>query len=169
MRTFIHSLFFSLLIIGLAVSCKSRKPAEPVVLQTEKVIRETLHDTVFTTKADSAFYYSWIECQNNKPVLLQNSPSGNLPQSKPGAKVSVKTELHGNVLKVSAEKQAEQIFAKWKEKYISEQKPVIVPKPYPVEKSLNFWQKLLMKLGWLAVIELLSFVAYIVLKIFKKI
>lgn len=105
-------------------------------------------DTVFQTQPDSTFYNALIECQNGIPIL--KSPVIN--KSKAG-NVNIDVSLQGNQLNVNATKEAEKLFAKWKEEHIKENSKKEIKTPYPVEvphyieKQLTWWQKLWITLG----------------------
>ena len=153
MKTFKLLFPLSLLLcfsLALMVSCKSMKPAEPVVVETLKTITETVRDTVFRTKADSSYYFAYVECVNGKPVLRVPEPmiDPTAPKSKPGKTLETpKVKLTGNQLEVNCEQKAQDLFFQWKEKFTSEQKPVIVKVPEYIEKKLNWYQKALMWIG----------------------
>lgn len=147
----ISSLFLllTLLVFGLA-SCGSKAP----VVETKEVVREvkeTVRDTVIVTQKDSSFYRAYLECVNGKPVIKQ------VIDASPGkALTKPKVSIDNNVLKVDCAKEAETLFLKWKEKYVSEltthTKPV-------VQYKLTFWQELQIKCFHLLLIIVLIFLA----------
>lgn len=144
-----HFFSFSLFCFSLAfvVSCSSRKPPEPVKIETTRTITQVVKDTLFKVDADSTFYQAWIDCQNGKPVIIRtvqeaedfnrkNPGAGAEPaKSQPGKHTKVNATLKNGKLNVDCHQEALNIFKSWKEKYISENQkttvPVYVEKPYP--------------------------------------
>lgn len=139
------TLVFLLFVFSLAlVACKSRQPAEPVTIETERIITNTIRDTVFTKEADSSSYYALIDCVNGKPVITQ--PPAMAAQSKAGRKLEVpKVKLEDNKLQVDCHQEAEDLFFKWKETYSQEKKVVTVPRY--IEKPFKWYHKTLMWIG----------------------
>ena len=159
----IHNFIFVFLMLAVAVSCVSKKHAEPVLVETTKTITQIERDTVFTVKADSSFYRAYIDCVNGRPVFRNE-------QSQPGAKVNApKVEFKDRLLRVDCKVDSSKIALKWFEKYISIEKPkvVFVPKEVPVEKPLTWWQKTLMNLGKLMLFQILAAIIYFLIKFLK--
>ena len=128
------SIFCCLFVLTTLVSCGSGKP---IVVQNEttKIIKETVHDTIFHIEKDSSSYRALLECQNGKVVLK------NIVQSEPGRTLkSPKVRLSDNVLQVDCEQRAQQLFAKWKDTYISQDTTTQLP-PI-ITNELTAWQKL---------------------------
>ncbi|MEQ3500597.1 hypothetical protein ABMY20_12640 [Tenacibaculum sp. SSH1-16] len=136
------------------VGCSSQKaPVETTKTETNKITELIIRDTVFEVEKDSSFYKSWIECVNNKPVLkpleTASTPTKETPvkETKKSGKY-LKTpdvSLHGNVLEVSCEAEAQRLFFQWKEKFVQEQKTItktVVLPPVEVPRELTWWQKL---------------------------
>ncbi len=130
----ILSIFCCLFVLATLVGCGSGKP---VVVQNEttKIIKETVHDTIFRIEADSSSYKALLECQNGKVVIK------NIVQSEPGRTLkSPKVRLSDNLLKVDCEAKAQELFAQWKDSYISQD--TVTQLPPIITNELNFWQKL---------------------------
>ena len=160
----IHNFIFVFLMLAVAVSCVSKKHAEPVLVETTKTITQIERDTAFTVKADSSFYRAYIDCVNGRPVFRNE-------QSQPGAKLNApKVEFKDRLLRVDCKVDSSKIALKWIEKNISIEKPkvVFVPKEVPVEKPLNFWQKTQMTLGRLMAFQIFLFIIYLLIKFLKK-
>ena len=159
----IHNFIFVFLMLAVAVSCVSKKHAEPVLVETTKTITQIERDTVFTVKADSSFYRAYIDCVNGRPIFRNE-------QSQPGAKVNApKVEFKDRLLRVDCKVDSSKIALKWFEKNISIEKPkvVFVPKEVPVEKPLTWWQKTLMNLGKLMLFQILAAIIYFLIKFLK--
>jgi hypothetical protein len=155
---------FSLLIcfsLALMVSCKSRKPAEPVIITNTKTITQKVHDTLLKVEADSTYYNALIECQNGKPQIVQNSVS-----KKDGRSLKTTTSLVDGKLNVKTKADPQEIKKSWMETNTQEIKPqvVFVPRNVEVEKPLTFWQKLQIWAGRIFLLELALCVAYFFLR-----
>ncbi len=162
-------LFFLLTVTLLLLSACSAKrnpqqeiPKIPDPTTSEfKTIEKTIveRDTIFQTKADSTFYNAWIECQNGIPILKNQTV-----KKTAAAKVDVAVSLDGNQLKIKATKEAEQLFAKWKEQYIKENSAKETKVPYAVEvpiykeKELSWSEKLWIKIGKLSALIISVFI-----------
>lgn len=176
-KLFSYILLFCFSLVSL-VSCVSKKPSDPVIVTKTKTIKEIVKDTVFTVEADSSFYKAYIDCRDGKPILIDKSFKAPLktsetlikPTSQKGKylkKPSVNLSDNG-VLSVNCEAEAQKLFASWKQTYINEQEPVIVPKTTEVYKeSLAPWyvkvqlwagRLLLLILGIAAVIEVYNLI-----------
>lgn len=128
------SIFCCLFVLAILVSCGSSRPTV-VQNETTKIIQETLHDTIFHIEKDSSYYKALLECQNGKVVFK------NIVQSEPGRTLnSPKVRLSDNVLKVDCTARAKQLFAQWKNTYISQDR--ITQLPPVITNELNYWQKL---------------------------
>lgn len=151
-------------IISLLMGCKSVPPPETKTeTKTVKTIKIIERDTIVKIEKDSAFYRSFIQCVNNKPVLVKSS----IQKSK-NSKIIPVVKLQDSVLNVGCYSVARELYLKWKEKYISEhttEKTVITLPPKLIEKQLSWWQKLWIALGK---ILLLIIIGYLVTKISWK-
>lgn len=141
------------------VSCFSRKPSQPVVIENTKTITEVVKDTIYKIEADSSFYNAYVDCVNGIPVLITNEMhgSGNAKLIKPkaGKYLEVpKVNLQNGLLSVNCEAKAQELFKQWREKYINEKSKESTT--VYVEKPLKWFQKLLMWTGvlWLCLIAI---------------
>ena len=160
----IHNFIFVFLILAVAVSCVSKKHAEPVLVETTKTITQIERDTVFSVKADSSFYKAYIDCVNGRPVVRNE-------QSQPGTNLKApKVVFKDRFLQVDCKVDSSKIALKWLEKNITIEKPkvVFVPKEVPVEKPLNWWQKTQMTLGRLMAFQIILFIIYLLIKFLKN-
>lgn len=137
-------------LVFLAVSCKTtQQPTEQTKEVKTKTITELVRDTIVTVKADSSFYKAWIDCVNDKPIIV-NKPVINA-NKKAGTYLEVpKVTLKKGVLQVDCEAKAQELFLRWKEKHIKEQKGVvkiITLPPELIPRPLTWWQKLWIGLG----------------------
>lgn len=133
-------IFCCLFVLLTMVSCGSNKP---IVLQNESIKTkiETVHDTVFRIEKDSSSIQALLECQNGKVVIK------NIVQSEPGSKLKIpKVRLQDNVLQVDCETIAQELIARYKNTFESENKTVQLP-PIEVNK-LTFWQELQINIFW---------------------
>jgi len=142
---FILSVVF---IIGVVVSCATKKLLAPVTIEKTREVTKILKDTIYKVEADSSYYEAYIECINGKPVLRETPET--LKNSRSGKSLSTpKATLTGNKLNVECKKQVEELFKQWQETYIKEheQTPIYVDKPVEVEKPLTLFQKIQIWLG----------------------
>lgn len=163
-------LFFSIILFCFSlvsvVSCRSRKPPEPVTIETTKTITEVVKDTVFKVEADSSYYQAWIECVNGKPQIISNAKQAaeyqrKHPESKAAPPISksgknlsapnIKLDQNGK-LTADCHQEALNLFKSWKEKYISENQKTTVP--VYIEKPFRWYHKALMWLGSIGLIIL---------------
>jgi hypothetical protein len=145
---------FIFLILGCLAftGCKSKQlPGE----KTERLIyqTETVKDTVLVVEKDSSFYSAYIECINGKPVLKEISNSEkakSLPKNKAGKHLAIpNVKLQNGVLSVDCQKEAENLFFHWKEKFRKEYE--LTHKPVPVPVPLTKWQEAKMVIGSLVI------------------
>lgn len=130
----ILSIFCCLFVLATLVGCGSGKPIV-VKNETTKIIKEMVHDTIFKIEKDSSSLEALLECQNGKVAIK------NIVQSEPGRSLkSPKVRLSDNVLKVDCEGRAQELFAQWKDSYISQD--TVTQLPPIITNELNFWQKL---------------------------
>lgn len=162
MKTFLISVL--LFFIGFAVSCGGRKSAEPVIVERTKTITEKVHDTIFNVEKDSAFYQSYIECVNGKPVIVRDSII-----TKEGKNLSTTVILKDNKLSVDCNQKALELFKQWKSQYVSETVPqiVYVDKPVEVEKPLTWFQKVQIWAGRIFLLFMLTSFGIFVYKLIK--
>lgn len=131
------SIFCCLFVLTILVSCGSSRPTV-VQNETTKIIKETVHDTIFKIEKDSSSLVALLECQNGKVVIK------NIVQSEPGRTLkSPKVRLSDNVLKVDCEQRAQELFAQWKDTYISQD--TVTQLPPVITNELTDWQKLQIK------------------------
>ncbi|PIF44917.1 hypothetical protein CLU96_1916 [Chryseobacterium sp. 52] len=161
MKQFIVHILSFLVFSLVLVSCASRKPPEPVIIENTKTITEVVKDTIYKIEADSSFYNAYVDCVNGKPVLMTNETQSlfqekvkteKLPKSKAGKYLEVpKVNLQNGVLTVNCETRAQELFKQWREKYISENTKEILPPVY-IEKPFKWYQKALMWIGALSLV-----------------
>ena len=138
--TFISLLFVLLLAL---VSCASKKPSEPVIIETTKTIKEVVKDTVFTVKADSSYYKAYVDCRDGKPIITNNQAKTGLNLKAP------KVNLKNGLLQVECKIDSSAVAFKYLQKYVTVEKPkiVFVPKVEYIEKPFRWYHKLLMWTG----------------------
>lgn len=157
----IGCLFLVLTII--LVSCAGKKP---VVVQNtttiEKVITETIHDTVLTVEKDSSSYNALLECINGKVAIKS------VTQAEPGRNLkSPKVRIADNVLKVDCEAKAQELFLQWKSTYITEHKQEI--KEVPIITNVLTWRQETQIKGFWFLVSILTLIIIAFIKTtFKK-
>ena len=125
------------------ISCVSKKPAEPVIVETTKTITEVLKDTVFTVKADSSYYKAYVDCRDGKPVITNTEIKSGFNSKAP------KVNLKNGLLQVNCKIDSSAVAFKYLQKYITVEKPkiVVVPKVEYIEKPFRWYHKFLMWTG----------------------
>ena len=150
----IFSVIFSffLLVCLLFTSCKSKLPEETKPTYVKTI--EKVQDTVFVIEKDSSMYQAYIDCVNGKPVLRQSfedyqphRTTATEPKLKEGKDLKIpKVKLSKNgLLTVNCEKEAQRLFATWKEKYTAEISET--QKPIYIDKELTTWQNIQLYTG----------------------
>lgn len=148
-----------LIIMGLFViaSCSPK-----IIQGTTKTVKEVVRDTTFVVQPDSAYYRAWVECRENKPVLIQRDTivyKDTVFIAKKGKFLQVpKVQLNDNILKVEAKADKQEIKAKIKEKTTVEVRTVIKE----VEKKLSWLQTLLI---WSGAVLLLAIIIIFVIRL----
>lgn len=149
------------LLVLLMVSCKTiQQPTEQTQEVKTKTITELVRDTIIMVKADSSFYKAWIDCVNDKPTISPPTPKGGTQKAGTYLKVP-KVTLKNNVLRVDCEAKAQDLFFKWKEKHIKEQKEVVKTITLPpklIPRPLTWWQKFWTGLGKVSAIGIVIFI-----------
>ncbi len=155
----------SMLLIVCLISCKTiNPPIENTSIESKKNIKEILRDTIFSTKKDSSFYFAYIKCINNNPILVsqeENKKSNFYYNSEIPKEISgeilkpPRVHLENNILSVSCKAKAQKLFVKWKEQHIQEQiskiKTITLPAKI-IEKQLSWWQKLWIAIGKISIV-----------------
>jgi hypothetical protein len=151
----IFSVIFSFFLLGclLFTSCKSKLPEETKNTYVKTI--EKVKDTVFVVEKDSSMYQAYIDCVNGKPVLKQSfedyqnqhPKTATAPKQKEGKDLKIpKVKLSNNgLLTVNCEKEAQRLFATWKEKYTAE--ITETQKPIYIDKELTTWQNIQLYTG----------------------
>lgn len=134
-------LIFAIL-LTVVTSCKTAVPQGSKETVSTITITEVVHDTVFTIQKDSSSYKALLECREGKVVIKT-------PIKATAGKVTEKPKvlIQNNELSVDCETKAQELFAQWKSQDKHEKIAVTERIPYPVEKQLTFWQKLLIVCG----------------------
>lgn len=125
-----------------AVSCGSRKTAEPLIIENTKTItKETLvRDTVVVTQRDSVRTEVMIDCpEGGTPKIrtINNNPTKGRILQPP------QVSLNGNKLTIDCKAEAEKLALKLYDKYVNEheskQIPIYIEKPFKWYHSALMW------------------------------
>ncbi len=145
-----------IILIGLlfVMSCSPK-----IIQGSAKTIKEVVRDTTIIVQPDSAYYQAWVECRDNKPVLIkkeQITVHDTVFIAKKGKYLQVpKVQLNGNVLRVESKADKQEVKAKIKEKTTVEVRTVVKE----VEKRLSWWQTLFIWTGvifWIVLLAVIS-------------
>lgn len=128
------------------VACKTKQPLEPVTIEKVKTITKIERDTIIRTEADSSYYFAYVDCVDGKPILREPKKNPAAPKSKAGKNLQIpNVKLTGNQLEVDCVKEAQDLFLKWQETYISENTKTSIP--VYIEKPFKWYHKTLMWIG----------------------
>lgn len=156
-------LFFSFILfcfsLVFVVSCRSRKPPEPVIVEKVITEKQIQRDTLVVTQTDSAAIKAYIDCVNSKPIIVNQTTTQ-------GRTLKPSIQQQGNEFIFSAEKGKEEIPVKTVEKIRNETVPQIIYKDKIVEteKPFRWYHKVLM---WTGGISLLLLAVGLSLKFIK--
>ena len=131
-----------------AVSCGSRKPAEPLIVENTKTItKETLvRDTVVVTQRDSVRTIVKIDCPEGGKPKIQT-----LVQGKKGKVLQPpKLTLQGNQLTIDCKAEAEKLALKLYDKYVKEHETKT--NVQYIEKPFKWYHSALMYFGGLCLL-----------------
>ena len=132
-----------------AVSCGSRKPAEPLIIENTKTItKETLvRDTVVVTQKDSIRTEVMIDCpEGGTPkirTIYKNPPKGRILQPP-------QVTLSGNKLTIGCKAEAEKLALKLYDKYVKEHETKT--NVQYIEKPFKWYHSALMYFGGLCLL-----------------
>ena len=132
-----------------AVSCGSRKPAEPLIIENMKTItKETLvRDTVVVTQKDSIRTEVMIDCpEGGTPkirTIYKNPPKGRILQPP-------QVTLSGNKLTIDCKAEAEKLALKLYDKYVKEHETKT--NVQYIEKPFKWYHSALMYFGGLCLL-----------------
>ena len=148
-----------------AVSCGSRKPAEPLIIENTKTItKETLvRDTVVVTQRDSVRTEVMIDCpEGGTPKIrtINNNPTKGRILQPP------QVSLNGNKLTIDCKAEAEKLALKLYDKYVNEHESKQIP--IYIEKPFKWYHSALMWLGGIFIFILSLFALTGILK-WKKV
>ena len=165
-------LFLFVVLATTLSSCKSASVVPPTTTETTKTItiKEVVRDTVFKTEKDSSYYKAYLDCVNGKVVIKSAlTPKGGITTKAGSYLKPPKVVVHDNILTVDCNAEAQKLFAKWKDTYITENAQTIKQIPYPVETPLTWWQKTEIILGRIFLGLIVLFTTLGVLKYLKYI
>ena len=141
-----------------AVSCGSRKPAEPLIIENTKTIT-----TVVVTQRDSVRTEVMIDCPGGGTpkirTIYKNPPRGRILQPPQVA-------LSGNKLTIDCKAEAEKLALKLYDKYVNEHESKQIP--IYIEKPFKWYHSALMWLGGIFILILSLFALTGILK-WKKV
>jgi lipoprotein len=148
MNTYLKIISICLALV-FAVSCGSRKSAEPLIIENTKTItKETLvRDTVVVTQRDSVRTEVMIDCpKGGVPkirTIYKNPPKGRILQPP-------QVTLSGNKLTIDCKAEAEKLALKLYDKYVKEHETKT--NVQYIEKPFKWYHSALMYFGGLCLL-----------------
>ena len=144
-----------------AVSCGSRKPAEPLIIENTKTLEKevVVRDTIVLTPKDSVRTIVKIDCPEGGKPKIQT-----LVQGKKGKVLQPpQVTLSGNKLTIDCKAEAEKLALKLYDKYVKEHESQKIP--IYIEKPFKWYHSALM---WFGALCLLLFIIVGVAPLFIK-
>ena len=148
MNTYLKIISICLALV-FAVSCGSRKSAEPLIIENTKTItKETLvRDTVVVTQRDSVRTEVMIDCPKGGvpkiSTIYKNPPKGRILQPP-------QVTLSGNKLTIDCKAEAEKLALKLYDKYVKEHETKT--NVQYIEKPFKWYHSALMYFGGLCLL-----------------
>ena len=131
-----------------AVSCGSRKPAEPLIIENTKTLEKevVVRDTIVLTPKDSVRTIVKIDCPEGGKPKIQT-----LVQGKKGKILQPpKLTLQGNQLTIDCKAEAEKLALKLYDKYVKEHETKT--NVQYIEKPFEWYHSALMYFGGLSLL-----------------
>lgn len=131
-----------------AVSCGSRKPAEPLIIENTKTLEKevVVRDTIVLTPKDSVRTIVKIDCPEGGKPKIQT-----LVQGKKGKVLQPpKLTLQGNQLTIDCKAEAEKLALKLYDKYVKEHETKT--NVQYIEKPFKWYHSALMYFGGLSLL-----------------
>ena len=131
-----------------AVSCGSRKPAEPLIIENTKTLEKevVVRDTIVLTPKDSVRTIVKIDCPEGGKPKIQT-----LVQGKKGKILQPpKLTLQGNQLTIDCKAEAEKLALKLYDKYVKEHETKT--NVQYIEKPFKWYHSALMYFGGLSLL-----------------
>jgi len=131
-----------------AVSCGSRKPAEPLIIENTKTLEKevVVRDTIVLTPKDSVRTIVKIDCPEGGKPKIQT-----LVQGKKGKVLQPpKLTLQGNQLTIDCKAEAEKLALKLYDKYVKEHETKT--NVQYIEKPFKWYHSALMYFGGLCLL-----------------
>lgn len=131
-----------------AVSCGSRKPAEPLIIENTKTLEKevVVRDTIVLTPKDSVRTIVKIDCPEGGKPKIQT-----LVQGKKGKILQPpKLTLEGNQLTIDCKAEAEKLALKLYDKYVKEHETKT--NVQYIEKPFKWYHSALMYFGGLSLL-----------------
>ena len=131
-----------------AVSCGSRKPAEPLIIENTKTLEKevVVRDTIVLTPKDSVRTIVKIDCPEGGKPKIQT-----LVQGKKGKILQPpKLTLQGNQLTIDCKAEAEKLALKLYDKYVKEHETKT--NVQYIEKPFKWYHSALMYFGGLCLL-----------------
>ena len=144
-----------------AVSCGSREPAEPLIIENTKTLEKevVVRDTIVLIPKDSVRTIVKIDCPEGGKPKIQT-----LVQGKKGKVLQPpKLTLQGNQLTIDCKAEAEKLALKLYDKYVKEHKSKKIL--IYIEKPFKWYHSALM---WLGALSLLLFIIIGIAPLFIK-
>ena len=147
MNTYLKIISICLALV-FAVSCGSRKPAEPLIIENTKTLEKevVVRDTIVLTPKDSVRTIVKIDCPEGGKPKIQT-----LVQGKKGKILQPpKLTLQGNQLTIDCKAEAEKLALKLYDKYVKEHETKT--NVQYIEKPFKWYHSALMYFGGLCLL-----------------
>lgn len=144
---------------SMLTSCRCSK--EAIQTETVRIEKEIVHDTIFTSAADSSSFRATLGCDSVGNVYIINSYASTGRNLK-----APEVTIRDNILTADCSKEAEKLFFQWKSKFQSEQTTKV--KTVEVERELTGWQSFQIWLGRFLILLVLIAVGTLIWIIWRR-
>lgn len=167
-RILITALTFAMMSPALISCGKSKQVFENSSserIQENTSIEQIDRDTTFKIpeETSTALIQAKVDDQGNVALLVLAQTDSE------SVKAPTIRNLGNNTFQVDCEKEAQELFAQWKEEHKTQTITKVKTEQVmvPVERELTTWQNILLTLGWLCVGIILVFIGIVAYKIYK--
>jgi hypothetical protein len=146
--------------------CNERFPPATSVIHDSSIFIQK-HDSIIHDAGDSTYLRLYLACISGKPVIQESTSASQAEHGQVHEQAQVNFKLSGSVLSVNCKCDSQAIYLQWYNRTVKVHNSIT--KVVNVTTNiLSFWQKLLIKLGYLFLIALCGVSIFTYLKLTGK-